>query len=143
LALSEGGLPLAKDKKKVLFVCVHNAGRSQMAAGFLETLGKGEVEVLSAGSAPKETINPIAVEAMLEKGIDIAGRIPKLLTDDSVIAADLVITMGCGDACKFYPGKRYEDWQLDDPAGQSLDSVRVIRDQIEDRVKNLLAQLLD
>jgi protein-tyrosine-phosphatase len=134
---------LAKDKKKVLFVCVHNAGRSQMAAGFLETLGKGEVEVLSAGSAPKESINPIAVEAMLEKGIDIAGRIPKLLTDDSVIAADLVITMGCGDACKFYPGKRYEDWQLDDPAGQSLDSVRVIRDQIEDRVKNLLAQLLD
>lgn len=114
-----------------------------MAAGFLETLGKGEVEVLSAGSAPKESINPIAVEAMLEKGIDIAGRIPKLLTDDSVIAADLVITMGCGDACKFYPGKRYEDWQLDDPAGQSLDSVRVIRDQIEDRVKNLLAQLLD
>ncbi len=127
----------------MLFVCVHNAGRSQMAAGFLETLGKGEVEVLSAGSAPKESINPIAVEAMLEKGIDIAGRIPKLLTDDSVIAADLVITMGCGDACKFYPGKRYEDWQLDDPAGQSLDSVRVIRDQIEDRVKNLLAQLLD
>ena len=129
-------------KPTVLFVCVHNAGRSQMAAGFLEHLGKGRVEVLSAGSAPKESINPIAVEAMLEKGIDIANRKPKILTNESVQASDVVITMGCGDACPFYPGKRYEDWALDDPAGQDLQFVRKVRDEIEKRVTQLLSEIL-
>ena len=118
--------------KTVLFVCVHNAGRSQMAAGFMKELGAGKVEVLSAGSAPKDSINPVAVEAMAEVGIDIANNTPKILTDDAVIASDVVITMGCGDTCKFYPGKRYEDWQLDDPAGQGIESVRIIRDEIKD-----------
>ena len=127
--------------KTVLFVCVHNAGRSQMAAGFMQQLGGGKVEVLSAGSAPKDSINPVAVEAMAEVGIDIANNKPKVLTDDAVIASDVVITMGCGDTCKFYPGKRYEDWQLDDPAGQGIDSVRVIRDEIKSRVINLLADI--
>jgi len=126
----------------VLFVCVHNAGRSQMAAGFMEHYGEGRVEVLSAGSAPKESINPIAVEAMLEKGIDIANRKPKVLTNESVQASDVVITMGCGDACPFYPGKRYEDWALDDPAGQDLAFVRKVRDEIEKRVTNLLSEIL-
>ncbi|NCV45344.1 MAG: arsenate reductase ArsC [Actinobacteria bacterium] len=126
----------------VLFVCVHNAGRSQMAAGFMEHYGEGRVEVLSAGSAPKESINPIAVEAMLEKGIDIANRKPKVLTNESVQASDVVITMGCGDACPFYPGKRYEDWALDDPAGQDLAFVRNVRDEIEKRVTNLLSEIL-
>ncbi len=129
-------------KPTVLFVCVHNAGRSQMAAGFLEHLGQGRVEVLSAGSAPKESINPIAVEAMLEKGIDIANRKPKILTNESVQASDVVITMGCGDACPFYPGKRYEDWVLEDPAGQNLQFVRKVRDEIEERVKQLLIEIL-
>ena len=129
-------------KPAVLFVCVHNAGRSQMAAGFMEHHGEGRVEVLSAGSAPKESINPIAVEAMLEKGIDIANRKPKVLTNDSVQASDVVITMGCGDACPFYPGKRYEDWQLDDPAGQDIEFVRRVRDEIEGRVKDLLKEIL-
>lgn len=127
--------------KTVLFVCVHNAGRSQMAAGFMQKLGEGKVEVLSAGSAPKDSINPVAVEAMSEVGIDIANNTPKILTDEAVIASDVVITMGCGDTCKFYPGKRYEDWQLDDPAGQSLESVRVIRDEIKKRVEALIATL--
>ncbi|NCW94602.1 MAG: arsenate reductase ArsC [Actinobacteria bacterium] len=126
----------------VLFVCVHNAGRSQMAAGFMEHLGKGRVEVLSAGSAPKESINPVAVAAMLEKGIDIANRKPKVLTNESVQASDVVITMGCGDACPFYPGKRYEDWQLEDPAGQDIEFVRKVRDEIEGRVKDLLNEIL-
>ncbi len=126
----------------VLFVCVHNAGRSQMAAGFMEHYGEGRVEVLSAGSAPKESINPIAVEAMLEKGIDIANRKPKVLTNESVQASDVVITMGCGDACPYYPGKRYEDWALDDPAGQDLAFVRKVRDEIEKRVTNLLSEIL-
>ena len=126
----------------VLFVCVHNAGRSQMAAGFMEHHGEGRVEVLSAGSAPKESINPVAVEAMLEKGIDIANRKPKVLTNESVQASDVVITMGCGDACPFYPGKRYEDWALDDPAGQDLAFVRKVRDEIEKRVTNLLSEIL-
>ncbi len=126
----------------VLFVCVHNAGRSQMAAGFMEHYGEGRVEVLSAGSAPKESINPVAVEAMLEKGIDIANRKPKVLTNESVQASDVVITMGCGDACPFYPGKRYEDWALDDPAGQDLAFVRKVRDEIEKRVTNLLSEIL-
>ena len=127
--------------KTVLFVCVHNAGRSQMAAGFMQSLGAGKVEVLSAGSAPKDSINPVAVEAMAEVGIDIANNTPKILTDEAVIASDVVITMGCGDTCKFFPGKRYEDWQLDDPAGQGIESVRVIRDQIKEKVNKLLSEI--
>ncbi len=129
-------------KPSVLFVCVHNAGRSQMAAGFLEHLGGDKVNVYSAGSAPKDSINPIAVEAMREKGIDISGRSPKILTTESVQASDVVITMGCGDACPFFPGKRYEDWVLDDPAGKSIDEVRSIRDEIENRVITLLKELI-
>lgn len=128
-------------KPTVLFVCVHNAGRSQMAAGFMQHFGAGRVEVLSAGSAPKDSINPVAVEAMLEKGIDISQNSPKILEDSAVQASDVVITMGCGDTCKYYPGKRYEDWQLDDPAGQGIESVRVIRDDIEIRVKQLLSEI--
>lgn len=124
-----------------LFVCVHNAGRSQMAAGFLRELGGGAVEVRSAGSAPKDTINPVAVEAMLERGIDIRAEQPKVLTTEAVEASDVVITMGCGDACPIYPGKRYEDWELDDPAGQGIEAVRPIRDEIERRVRGLLASL--
>ena len=130
-------------KPTVLFVCVHNAGRSQMAAGFMRELGQGRVEVLSAGSAPKDSINPIAVEAMAEIGIDIANNTPKVLTPEAVQESDAVITMGCGDVCPFYPGKRYEDWVLDDPAGQGIESVRVIRDDIKARVVKLLAELLD
>ena len=129
-------------KPSVLFVCVHNAGRSQMAAGFMSHLGQGRVEVLSAGSAPKDSINPIAVEAMAEIGIDISNNSPKVLTNDAVEQSDAVITMGCGDVCPFYPGKRYEDWVLDDPAGQGIESVRVIRDEIKVRVETLLAELL-
>ena len=128
--------------KSVLFVCVHNAGRSQMAAGFMRTLGTGKVEVVSAGSAPKDSINPIAVEAMAEVGIDIANFVPKILTPEAVQSSDVVITMGCGDACPYYPGKRYEDWKLDDPAGQSIDVVRRIRDEIRNRVEVLLQELL-
>lgn len=127
----------------VLFVCVHNAGRSQMAAGFMETFGAGRVEVISAGSAPKDSINPVAVAAMAEKGIDISERRPKLLTELSVRESDVVITMGCGDACPFYPGKRYEDWKLDDPAGQGIQVVRQIRDEIEAKVKQLLSEILN
>jgi arsenate reductase len=126
----------------VLFVCVHNAGRSQMAAGFMKTLGADRVEVLSAGSAPKDSINPIAVQAMQEIGIDISNNVPKVLTPEAVQESDAVITMGCGDACPFYPGKRYEDWVLDDPAGQGIESVRVIRDDIKKRVEQLLSELL-
>lgn len=125
----------------VLFVCVHNAGRSQMAAGWLRHLAGDRVSVLSAGSAPAETINPVAVEAMAEVGIDIAEAVPELLSTDAVVASDVVITMGCGDACPFFPGKRYEDWALDDPAGQGLDAVRPIRDEIRRRVDELLASL--
>ncbi len=128
-------------KPTVLFVCVHNAGRSQMAAGYLRHLGADRVEVLSAGSAPAETINPVAVQAMAEEGIDIAGEQPKVLTDTAVRVADVVITMGCGDACPFFPGKRYEDWSLDDPAGRDLDAVRPIRDEIRRRVEALIASL--
>jgi arsenate reductase (thioredoxin) len=131
-----------KSKPSVLFVCVHNAGRSQMAAGFMSHLGQGRVEVLSAGSAPKDSINPIAVAAMAEIGIDISNNSPKVLTNDAVEQSDAVITMGCGDVCPFYPGKRYEDWVLDDPAGQGIESVRVIRDEIKVRVETLLAELL-
>jgi protein-tyrosine-phosphatase len=130
-----------ENKKTILFVCVHNAGRSQMAAGFMRTLGGDRVEVLSAGSAPKDSINPIAVEAMAELGINISDQQPKILTPESVQASDVVITMGCGDACPYYPGKRYEDWVLDDPAGQGIEPVRVIRDEIKGRIEALLAEL--
>ena len=130
-----------ENKKTILFVCVHNAGRSQMAAGFMRTLGGDRVEVLSAGSAPKDSINPIAVQAMAELGIDIADQQPKILTPESVQASDVVITMGCGDACPYYPGKRYEDWKLDDPAGQGIEPVRIIRDEIKGRIQALLAEL--
>jgi len=125
----------------VLFVCVHNAGRSQMAAGFLQHLAGDRIEVLSAGSAPADAINPTAVAAMAEVGIDIAGSQPKVLTTESVQASDVVITMGCGDACPFFPGKRYEDWKLDDPAGQGIDAVREIRDDIRGRIEELIASL--
>ena len=130
------------NKKTIMFVCVHNAGRSQMAAGFMRTLGGDRVEVLSAGSAPKDSINPVAVEAMSELGIDIANQKPKVLTPEAVQQSDVVITMGCGDACPYYPGKRYEDWVLDDPAGQGIESVRMIRDEIKTRVEGLLAEIL-
>jgi protein-tyrosine-phosphatase len=130
------------NKPTVLFVCVHNAGRSQMAAGYLQALAGDRIQVLSAGSAPKDTINPVAVEAMLEEGIDIANNTPKVLTDDAVLASDVVITMGCGDACKFYPGKRYEDWALEDPAGQGIDAVRQIRNDIKTRVEKLISELV-
>jgi arsenate reductase (thioredoxin) len=126
----------------VLFVCVHNAGRSQMAAGFLQHLGRDRVEVLSAGSEPADAVNPAAVAAMAEVGIDLAAATPKLLTDAAVQEADVVVTMGCGDACPFYPGKRYEDWPLDDPAGQGIEAVRPIRDEIRSRVEALVAGLL-
>ena len=125
----------------VLFVCVHNAGRSQMAAAFLKHHGGARVEVLSAGSAPANTINPSVVEAMLEVGIDISAEVPKVLTHEAVEESDVVITMGCGDACPFYPGKRYLDWKLDDPAGQGVASVRPIRDEIEALVLRLLTEL--
>ena len=128
-------------KPSALFVCVHNAGRSQMAAGFLRTLSGGAVEVRSAGSMPAEMINPTAVEAMLEKGIDIRDQKPKVLSNDAVEASDAVITMGCGDVCPYYPGKSYQDWELDDPAGQGIEAVRPIRDEIERRVRGLLVEL--
>ncbi len=131
----------ARQVHSVLFVCVHNAGRSQMAAGFLRELGGDAVEVRSAGSMPGDQINPVAVEAMREVGIDIAGRQPRVLTTDAVRASDVVVTMGCGDVCPVFPGKRYEDWELDDPAGQDLDAVRPIRDEIRSRVVGLLASL--
>jgi len=129
-------------KPTVLFVCVHNAGRSQMAAAFMQELSGGRVEVLSAGSAPKDSINPIAVLAMNEIGIDISRNTPKILTNEAVQDSDVVITMGCGDTCPFYPGKRYEDWVLDDPAGQEIAAVRVIRDEIKKRVEDLLKDLI-
>ena len=128
-------------RPSALFVCVHNAGRSQMAAGFLTHLSGGQVEVRSAGSMPAEQINPTAVEAMLEVGIDIRDQRPKVLTTEAVQATDVVITMGCGDVCPIFPGKRYEDWKLDDPAGQGIEPVRVIRDEIRGRVLSLLGEL--
>jgi len=130
------------ERPAVLFVCVHNAGRSQMAAGFLERLAGARLRVQSAGSEPADEINPVAVEAMREVGIDIAGARPQRLRDDAVREADVVITMGCGDACPVYPGKRYQDWELDDPAGRPLAEVRGIRDQIKARVETLVAELL-
>jgi len=131
------------DKKpSVLFVCVHNAGRSQMAAGFMRELGGDRVDVLSAGSEPKAAINPVAVAAMQEVGIDISNQQPKILTTDAVFESDAVITMGCGDACPIFPGKRYEDWVLEDPAGQDIDFVRRVRDDIKSRVETLLSEIL-
>jgi arsenate reductase len=129
------------DKPTVLFVCVHNAGRSQMAAGYLQHLAGDRVEVLSAGSEPADQINPVAVEAMREEGIDITTAQPKVLTTQAVQQSDVVITMGCGDACPIFPGKRYEDWNLDDPAGQGIEAVRPIRNEIKNRVETLIAEL--
>ena len=131
----------ATTRPSVLFVCVHNAGRSQMAAAWLRHLSGGAVEVRSAGSMPADRINPAAVAAMLEEGVDIRGEQPKVLTPEAVQASDVVVTMGCGDACPFYPGKRYEDWKLEDPAGQGIEAVRPIRDEIRARVLTLLAEL--
>jgi protein-tyrosine-phosphatase/N-acetylglutamate synthase-like GNAT family acetyltransferase len=130
------------DKPSVLFVCVHNAGRSQMAAAYLQHLAGDRIEVRSAGSAPADQVNPAAVAAMLEDGIDMSAQTPKILTDEAVQDSDVVITMGCGDTCTFYPGKRYEDWVLDDPAGQGVDAVRPIRDEIRTRVRELIASLI-
>jgi arsenate reductase (thioredoxin) len=133
---------LVKEMPEVLFVCVHNAGRSQMAAGLVKLRSGGRVHVRSAGSDPGEEVNPAVLEAMEEVGVDMSEEFPKPLTDEVVRAADVVITMGCGDACPIYPGKRYEDWALDDPAGQDLDTVRSIRDEIDERVQRLLEELL-
>ncbi|MBF6044097.1 phosphotyrosine protein phosphatase [Streptomyces sp. NRRL B-1677] len=132
---------MSESKPSVLFVCVHNAGRSQMGAAFLTHLSAGRVEVRSAGSAPAETVNPAVVEAMREVGIDISAETPKALTAEAVRSSDVVITMGCGDACPYFPGKRYLDWTLEDPAGQGVDAVRPIRDEIENRIRGLLAEL--
>lgn len=129
-------------KPSVLFVCIHNAGRSQMAAGYLRHLSEGRIDVLSAGSAPADTINPAVREAMLEEGIDLSAEKPKILTTEAVVASDVVVTMGCGDTCPYYPGKRYEDWVLQDPAGQGIDAVRPIRDEIKARVTALIAELV-
>ena len=130
------------DKPSVLFVCVHNAGRSQMAAGFLTRLAEGRIEVRSAGSTPADQVNPAAVEAMREVGINISAETPKVLTIDAVKASDVCITMGCGDTCPVFPGKRYLDWTVDDPAGQGVEAVRPIRDEIENRVRALINELL-
>jgi protein-tyrosine-phosphatase len=140
MTIDEGG-DVSETRATVLFVCVHNAGRSQMAAGFTRTLSGGTVEVRSAGSEPAEQVNPIAVEAMAEVGIDIAGIRPQVLQVDDVRSSDVVVTMGCGDACPIFPGTRYEDWELTDPAGLPLDEIRPIRDEIRRRVEELLASL--
>ncbi|WP_426997489.1 arsenate reductase ArsC [Pseudarthrobacter sp. N5] len=129
-------------KPSVLFVCVHNAGRSQMAAAFLTTLAQGDIEVRSAGSQPADKVNPAAVEAMAELGIDMSAETPKVLTTEAVKESDVVITMGCGDECPFFPGKRYEDWVLEDPAGQGVEAVRPIRDEIKARIEGLIASLI-
>ncbi|WP_327063758.1 arsenate reductase ArsC [Kitasatospora purpeofusca] len=139
--MSTPAVPSVPSVPSVLFVCVHNAGRSQMAAAFLTRLGGDRVEVRSAGSAPAEAVNPAVVEALREVGIDISAEIPKVLTTEAVRSSDVVITMGCGDACPFFPGKTYLDWQLDDPAGHGVDAVRPIRDRIEQLVRDLLADL--
>ena len=130
-------------RPSVLFVCIHNAGRSQMAAAYTHVLSHGSIEVRSAGSAPAESINPAVRDAMLEDGIDLSGERPKILTADAVQASDVVITMGCGDTCPYYPGKRYEDWELDDPAGQDIEAIRPIRDDIKARVQALIRDLTD
>ena len=140
LAQAEG--TVVKEQPEVLFVCVHNAGRSQMAAGLVKLRSQGRIHVRSAGSSPADEINPAVVEAMTEIGVDMHEEFPKPLTDEVVKAADVVVTMGCGDACPIYPGKRYEDWVLDDPAGQDIDSVRVIRAELDGRVRALVAELL-
>ena len=132
---------MSGERPEVLFVCVHNSGRSQMAAGLLRQLGRDRIAVRSAGSDPADSLNPAAVEAMLEAGVDMSAEVPKLLEDKAVREADVVITMGCGDACPVYPGKRYEDWELEDPAGKSLEVVRGIRDEIRDRVLALIEEL--
>jgi len=129
------------DKPSVLFVCIHNAGRSQMASAYLTHLAGDRVEVRSAGSAPAESVNPAAVAAMLEEGIDMSAETPKILTDGAVRASDIVITMGCGDTCPIYPGTRYEDWVLADPAGQGVESVRPIRDEIRRRIEELISEI--
>jgi protein-tyrosine-phosphatase len=141
LAQAEG--VLTKEQPEVLFVCVHNAGRSQMAAGLVRLRSKGEVHVRSAGSTPADEINPAVVEAMGEIGVDLSEEFPKPLTDEVVRAADVVITMGCGDACPIYPGKKYEDWELDDPADQDLETVRRIRDEIDARVQQIVTELTE
>lgn len=129
-------------KPSVLFVCVHNAGRSQMAAAFLNALSAGQIEVRSAGSAPADTVNPAAVAAMNEVGIDMSTEVPKILTAEAVKESDVVITMGCGDTCPIFPGKRYEDWKLEDPAGQVIEAVRPIRDEIRAHIETLISELL-
>ena len=141
--MTERSTDMNDQTPSVLFVCVHNAGRSQMAAGWLRHLARNQIEVRSAGSMPAEQINPIAVEAMAEEGIDITAEEPKVLTTEAVQDSDVVITMGCGDACPYFPGKRYEDWKLDDPAGQGIGAVRPIRDEIRFRIETLTAELLD
>lgn len=141
-ALGQAEGAIVKEQPEVLFVCVHNAGRSQMAAGLVKLRSEGHIHVRSAGSAPGDEINPAVVEAMSELGVDMSEEFPKPLTDEVVRAADVVITMGCGDACPIYPGKRYEDWELDDPAGQDLETVRRIRDEIDARVQTLVGELL-
>ncbi len=142
-ALAQAKGTIVKEQPEVLFVCVQNAGRSQMAAGLVKLRSEGRVQVRSAGSAPADAINPAVLEAMTELGVDMEEEFPKPLTDEVVQAADVVITMGCGDACPIYPGKRYEDWELDDPAGEDLAAVRVIRDDIDARVQRLIAELVD
>ena len=142
-ALAQWEGSIVKEQPEVLFVCVHNAGRSQMAAGLVKLRSEGRIHVRSAGSDPADEINPVVVEAMQELGVDMSEEFPKPLTDEVVRAADAVITMGCGDACPIYPGKRYEDWVLDDPAGQDLEAVRRIRDEIDGRVQKLIDELLD
>ena len=132
----------AAAKPSVLFVCVHNAGRSQMAAAYLRTLSEGRIDVRSAGSAPADAVNPAAVEAMAEEGIDLSAERPKVLTPAAVMESVVVITMGCGDACPIFPGKRYEDWELEDPAGRGVEAVRPIRDEIKARITALIAELL-
>ena len=140
LAQAEG--IIGKEQPEVLFVCVHNAGRSQMAAGLVKLRSRGRIHVRSAGSDPANEVNPAVVEAMEELGVDMSEEFPKPLTDEVVRAADVVITMGCGDACPIYPGKKYEDWELDDPAGQDLETVRRTRDELDRRVQNLIGELL-
>jgi len=137
----EKGAPTVAEKPMILFVCVHNAGRSQMAAGYAQALGGDRVEIRSAGSEPADQINPNAIAVMAEEGIDITGNVPKILTTDAVRESDVVITMGCGDTCPIFPGKRYEDWELTDPAGQPIDVVREVRDDIKARVEALLAEI--
>ena len=143
LALAQAEGKITKDMPEVLFVCVHNAGRSQMAAGLVKLRSGGRIHVGSAGSLPADQINPAVIAVMDEIGVDMSEEFPKPLTDEVVRAADVVITMGCGDACPIYPGKKYEDWELDDPAGQDVDAVRTIRDEIDVRVQRLVAELVE